>query len=155
QRFNLFPTLSVEGNLKLAERIRQKGSQNEAPAQEYRRHILQLLSLENRLHHKPIELSGGEQQRVALARAIVNHPAILLADEPTGNLDSENSQIVLDMLVKLNKELGQTVLMITHNLEAAQTANRLVTMRDGRILHDVPVQKSALSAVEPGVLAGK
>lgn len=155
QRFNLFPTLSVEGNLKLAERIRQKGSQNEAPAQEYRRHILQLLSLESRLHHKPIELSGGEQQRVALARAIVNHPAILLADEPTGNLDSENSQIVLDMLVKLNKELGQTVLMITHNLEAAQTANRLVTMRDGRVLHDAPVQKSARPAVESGVLAGK
>lgn len=142
QRFNLFPTLSAEGNLKLAERIRQNGHYG-AETGEWRRHILRLLSLEDRIHHKPTELSGGEQQRVALARAIVNHPAILLADEPTGNLDSENSQIVLDMLVKLNAELGQTIIMITHNAEAATVASRMLLMRDGRILEDRSLPKKA------------
>lgn len=136
QRFNLFPTLSAEGNLKLAERIRANGSENAAEASERRRRVLKLLALEDRIHHKPTELSGGEQQRVALARAIINHPAILLADEPTGNLDSENSQIVLDMLVRLNAELGQTIVMITHNAEAAAVAGRLVSMKDGRIVGD-------------------
>jgi putative ABC transport system ATP-binding protein len=86
------------------------------------------------LGHKPAALSGGEQQRVAIARAIVNHPAILLADEPTGNLDSENSAAVLDVMRDLNRRLGQTILMITHNPEAAAFAHRTVRMRDGRIV---------------------
>ncbi|HVG20306.1 MAG TPA: ABC transporter ATP-binding protein, partial [Blastocatellia bacterium] len=95
QRFNLFPTLTAEGNLKLAERIYSNGANGGGDAS--RRHeVLRLLRLEDKMHHKPLELSGGEQQRVAIARAIVNRPAILLADEPTGNLDTENSQIVLD-----------------------------------------------------------
>ncbi|MBX7221106.1 MAG: ABC transporter ATP-binding protein [Blastocatellia bacterium] len=135
QRFNLFPTLTAEGNIKLAEYIRHSGSvRDHAEEEKRRRHILKLLKLEDRLHHKPIELSGGEQQRVALARAIINHPAILLADEPTGNLDSENSQIVLDMLTRLNTELGQTVIMITHNAEAAEVGQRLIRMKDGKVL---------------------
>ena len=95
---------------------------------------LDLLGIANRLHHKPAALSGGEQQRVALARAIVNHPAILLADEPTGNLDSENSKAVLDLLRDLNQRLGQTILMITHNPEAAAYGHSIVQMRDGRIV---------------------
>ena len=134
QRFNLFPTLTAEGNLRLAEHIHRDGrrSQND----EARREVLALLGLENKMHHKPLELSGGEQQRVALARAIVNRPAIILADEPTGNLDSENSAIVLEMFEKLNRQLNQTIVMITHNPEAASVAARTVVMRDGMIVGD-------------------
>jgi putative ABC transport system ATP-binding protein len=132
QRFNLFPTLSAEGNLKLAERI-YSNTKNGGDAR--RRHeVLQLLRLEDKIHHKPLELSGGEQQRVAIARAIINRPAILLADEPTGNLDTENSKIVLEMLRGLNKELGQTIVMITHNPEAAALADRIIEMRDGHVV---------------------
>jgi putative ABC transport system ATP-binding protein len=132
QRFNLFPTLTAEGNLKLAERIYSNGANGGDPAR--RREVLRLLGLEGKMHHKPLEMSGGEQQRVALARAIVNRPAILLADEPTGNLDSENSQIVLEMLSTLNKEFRQTIVMITHNPEAAAEAHRIIEMRDGHIV---------------------
>jgi len=96
--------------------------------------VLRLLGIAGRLDHKPNALSGGEQQRVAIARAIVNHPAILLADEPTGNLDSENSKAVLEVLRDLNQRLGQTVLMITHNPEAAAYGHSTVHMRDGRIV---------------------
>jgi putative ABC transport system ATP-binding protein len=94
---------------------------------------LELLGIAKRLHHKPSALSGGEQQRVALARAIVNHPAILLADEPTGNLDSQSSDAVLGLLRDLNRRLGQTILMITHNPEAAAYGDRIIRMRDGQI----------------------
>ncbi len=93
-----------------------------------------MLGIANRLDHKPSELSGGEQQRVAIARAIVNHPAILLADEPTGNLDSESSKAVLEILRGLNERLGQTILMITHNPEAAAYGHYIVHMRDGKII---------------------
>lgn len=134
QRFNLFPTLSAEGNLRLAERIR--GVNGSDPR--HRRELLRLLNLEHRLHHKPLELSGGEQQRVAVARALINRPKLLLADEPTGNLDSENSRIVLDMLRRLNQELRQTVILITHNPEAAAVGSRILEMRDGRIVADRP-----------------
>jgi putative ABC transport system ATP-binding protein len=101
---------------------------------------LKLLGLENKVKHKPSEMSGGEQQRVAIARAVINKPAILLADEPTGNLDSENSQVVLLMLQELNRAFNQSIIMITHNPEAAAVANRLIEMRDGHIVpheHDV------------------
>src|SRR5215213_4310281 len=101
QRFNLFPTLTADGNLRLAERIhaggRDGGGGGAKDGEERRREVLKLLKLEDKLHHKPLEMSGGEQQRVALARAVVNQPAIILADEPTGNLDSENSALVLNM----------------------------------------------------------
>ncbi len=132
QRFNLFPTLSAEGNLKLAEKIHTgSGSKNS----DRRREVLRLLKLENKMHHKPLELSGGEQQRVALARAIVNAPAIILADEPTGNLDTENSAIVLDMFKELNEKFNQTIIMITHNPEAAAACGRTIQMRDGHIVN--------------------
>lgn len=130
QRFNLFPTLTADGNLRLAERIHQGNGGGSA---ERRREVLSLLKLENKINNKPLELSGGEQQRVALARAIINQPAIILADEPTGNLDSENSKIVLDMFSELNKKFNQTIIMITHNPEAAQNCNRVIRMRDGRV----------------------
>jgi putative ABC transport system ATP-binding protein len=132
QRFNLFPTLSAEGNLKLAEKIHTgNGSKNS----DRRREVLRLLKLEDKMHHKPLELSGGEQQRVALARAIVNGPAIILADEPTGNLDTENSQIVLDMFKELNDKFNQTIIMITHNPEAAAVCSRTIQMLDGHIVN--------------------
>jgi putative ABC transport system ATP-binding protein len=132
QKFNLFPTLTAEGNIHLAERIRVNGNHKDDGAR--RTEILRLLNLEGRLNHKPLELSGGEQQRVAIARALVGHPAIILADEPTGNLDSENSQIVLRMLQELNNKFGQTIIMITHSPEAAGIAQRIVQMRDGQIV---------------------
>ncbi|MBL8148295.1 MAG: ABC transporter ATP-binding protein [Blastocatellia bacterium] len=131
QKFNLFPTLTTEGNIKLAENIRRNGASKTSAKRD---EILKLLNLEKRLHHKPIEMSGGEQQRVAIARALVSSPAIILADEPTGNLDSENSQIVLNMLQKLNQQLGQTIIMITHNSEAAAVAQQTVYMKDGQIV---------------------
>jgi len=129
QRFNLFPTLTAEGNLKLAEKIHSGNGGNS----ERRLEVLRLLKLESRMHHKPLEMSGGEQQRVALARAVINRPAIILADEPTGNLDSENSEIVLNMFRELNDKFGQTIIMITHNPEAAAVCTRNIQMRDGQI----------------------
>jgi putative ABC transport system ATP-binding protein len=132
QRFNLFPTLTAEGNLRLAERIH--GADGGKGDPERRREVLSMLRLENKMHHKPLELSGGEQQRVALARAVVTQPAIILADEPTGNLDSENSAIVLNMFQELNYRLNQTIIMITHNPEAAAMCRRIVQMRDGHIV---------------------
>lgn len=129
QRFNLFPTLTAEGNLKLAEKI-HSGNGGDAAR---RREVLSLLKLENKMHHKPLEMSGGEQQRVALARAIINNPAIILADEPTGNLDTENSEIVLEMFRELNEKFNQTIIMITHNPEAAAVCSRIIRMRDGLI----------------------
>ncbi len=133
QRFNLFPTLTAEGNLKLAEKIH---TGNGAANSDNRREVLRLLKLEDKMHHKPLELSGGEQQRVALARAVVNNPAIILADEPTGNLDTENSEIVLNMFSELNKRLNQTIIMITHNPEAAAVCSRIIRMRDGLIVDE-------------------
>ena len=130
QRFNLFPTLTAEGNLRLAERIHGNGADDP----DRRREILRMLSLEDKMHHKPLELSGGEQQRVALARAVVNRPALVLADEPTGNLDSENSELVLKMFRELNDRFNQTIIMITHNPEAAAACQRIIQMRDGHIV---------------------
>jgi putative ABC transport system ATP-binding protein len=129
QRFNLFPTLTADGNLRLAERIHGNGGEDP----QRRREVLKLLGLEDKLHHKPLELSGGEQQRVALARAVVTRPAIVLADEPTGNLDSENSELVLNMFQELNYRFNQTIIMITHNPDAAAMCRRIIQMRDGHI----------------------
>ena len=129
QKFNLLPNLTAAGNIALARFLAGKNHSEDPGFQE----ALQLLGIAQRLSHKPSELSGGEQQRVAIARAIVNHPAILLADEPTGNLDTANSRAVLAVLRDLNERLGQTILMITHNPEAAAYGHRIVHMQDGRI----------------------
>ena len=131
QKFNLLPTLDARSNIQVAVDI--AGSNGEGGAAYFER-IVDLLGLRPRLRHRPAELSGGEQQRVALARALVNRPAIVLADEPTGNLDSKNSEIVLRMLRHSNNELGQTILMITHNPEAASYGDRIIHMRDGEIV---------------------
>jgi putative ABC transport system ATP-binding protein len=130
QKFNLLPTLDARSNIEIARDIAGDGKLDEA----HFHRITELLGLTQRLSHRPAELSGGEQQRVALARALVNKPAIVLADEPTGNLDSKNSEIVLRMLRQSNQELGQTVLMITHNPEAAEYGDEIIHMRDGQIV---------------------
>jgi putative ABC transport system ATP-binding protein len=130
QKFNLLPNLTAGDNIALARFLAGK---NHAADPQFH-DALKLLGIADRLRHKPSELSGGEQQRVAIARAIVNHPAILLADEPTGNLDSVNSRTVLELLRDLNERLGQTILMITHNPEAAAYGHRMVHMHDGRIV---------------------
>jgi putative ABC transport system ATP-binding protein len=131
QKFNLLPTLDARSNIDVAVDIARKNGGRDTV---YFEKIVGLLGLSKRLHHRPAELSGGEQQRVALARALINRPAIVLADEPTGNLDSKNSEIVLQMLRHSNQELGQTVLMITHNPEAASYGDRIIHMRDGEIV---------------------
>lgn len=131
QRFNLLPTLTARENIDLAQHIQGNG---------FNPHRFQMavemLGIAGRLNNRPYALSGGEQQRVAIARAIVCEPKLLLADEPTGNLDTENSQAVLTMLRTLNRTLRQTILMITHNLEAAAVSDRIIHMRDGQITED-------------------
>ena len=133
QRFNLLPTLNASDNIAIAQHIHGDG---------FDLHrfdvVTSMLGLSGRLRHRPAELSGGEQQRVAIARAIINEPKIVLADEPTGNLDTGNSDTVLGMLRQLNKDLGQTIVMITHNPEAAAYSDRVVHMRDGIIVDGVP-----------------
>jgi putative ABC transport system ATP-binding protein len=129
QKYNLLPTLTAKDNIAIAQAL--SGTYSPPPNFD---EILQLLGIKQRLNHKPRALSGGEQQRVAIARALVNQPAILLADEPTGNLDTANSNAVLEILRDLNKRQHQTILMITHNPEAAAFADRMVAMRDGRVV---------------------
>ena len=130
QKFNLLPTLSARDNIEIARIIsRRNGSDPKFFEQ-----VTEMLGVVERLDHRPAEMSGGEQQRVALARALINRPAIVLADEPTGNLDSQNSEIVLKMLRQANRQFGQTVLMITHNPEAARIGDRIIHMRDGHIV---------------------
>jgi putative ABC transport system ATP-binding protein len=131
QRFNLLPALSGYGNIALAAAI--AGIRNGASRSDIEA-LGKMLGLEKRLDHRPSELSGGEQQRVAIARAVIARPKILLADEPTGNLDSENSELVLKMLKDLNQRAGQTILMITHNPEVAMYSDRIVKMRDGHVV---------------------
>jgi putative ABC transport system ATP-binding protein len=134
QRFNLLPTLDAYHNIALAQHIHGNG---------FDPHRFQvvadLLGLSARLKHKPSELSGGEQQRVALARAIVSEPKIVLADEPTGNLDTRSSEAVLNLLRELNRDLGQTIVMITHNPDAAAYGHRILHMRDGEVVDGVTV----------------
>jgi putative ABC transport system ATP-binding protein len=130
QKYNLLPTLSAEDNIKIVEYIGGRSTTFTPEFQE----VLKLLGILDRMKHKPRALSGGQQQRVAIARGIVNKPAILLADEPTGNLDSQNSAAVLKLIKDLNQKTGQTILMITHDPEAASYASRSVHIRDGQIV---------------------
>lgn len=130
QKYNLLPTLNAYDNIALARSMAGKSQKLDDSFES----VLKLLGIAHRLHHKPRALSGGEQQRVAIARAVVNSPAILLADEPTGNLDTENSERVLSLLRDLNERLGQTIVMITHNPEAAAYGHRTERMKDGVVV---------------------
>jgi putative ABC transport system ATP-binding protein len=134
QKFNLLPTLTARANIEVAQHIHGRLADSD-----HHRHlteILQLLMIEDKMGRKPSELSGGEQQRVAVARAVANRPAILLADEPTGSLDSKNSEIVLNMFRELNRRFKQTILLVTHNPELVAYTDRLIEMRDGVIVSD-------------------
>ncbi len=134
QKFNLLPTLTAGSNIEVARRIH--GEALGGVHDQHLDEILELLMIQDKMGRKPSALSGGEQQRVAIARAVVNRPSILLADEPTGALDSKNSEIVLNMFRELNRKFNQTIILVTHNPELANYTDRLIEMRDGRIIQD-------------------
>jgi putative ABC transport system ATP-binding protein len=134
QKFNLLPTLSSRANIQIARSIH--GDPVSKDGDQHLNMLLDLLMIRDKVDRRPSELSGGEQQRVAIARAVVNKPAILLADEPTGSLDSKNSEIVLNMFRELNRKFKQTIILVTHNPELASYTDRIIEMRDGRIVHE-------------------
>jgi putative ABC transport system ATP-binding protein len=131
QSFNLVPVLTAQENILLPLSIAGR-----EPDQEWIDRLVGIVGLQDRLTHRPAELSGGQQQRVAVARALASRPAIVFADEPTGNLDSKTSEEVLQLLRHSVDEFGQTIVMVTHDHDAAQVADRLVTLQDGRIISD-------------------
>ena len=132
QFYNLIPILNVEENITLPCDL--DGNKVD---EERLNDLLKTLKLENRKKHLPNELSGGQQQRVSIGRALINNPAIILADEPTGNLDSKSSEEIVELLKLTNKKYKQTIIMITHNLEIANEADRVLTMEDGKIIKEV------------------
>jgi putative ABC transport system ATP-binding protein len=134
QRFNLFNILTAADNIRLPLKI--SGTLREDGSEEKVREMMEMVGLSHKLESRPLQMSQGEQQRVAIARALVNRPSILLADEPTGNLDSDNSERVLRLMKRLNETLGQTIMMITHNHEAAAVADRRIKMRDGMVVDE-------------------
>jgi putative ABC transport system ATP-binding protein len=139
QSYQLVPTLTAEENILLpAELSGYKGD-----ARRRSRDLLKRVGLSNRAHHYPIQLSGGEQQRVALARAFITQPPILMADEPTGNLDSANGQHVLDLLLQLNREEGTTLVLVTHDRNLAEYADRILILHDGQLLRDEMMARDA------------
>src|SRR5262249_55001235 len=146
QKFNLLPTLTARGNIQVARYIHGKSAKDDQDP--HLTEILQLLMIEDKMGRRPSELSGGEQQRVAIARAVANKPAILLADEPTGSLDSKNSQIVLNMFRELNRRFRQTIILVTHNPELVTVTDRLIEMRDGVIVSDSDPSRNTESELE-------
>jgi len=134
QKLNLLPTLTAKANIGVARAI--QGSDKNTATDSYLQDILELLKVREKQNRKPAELSGGEQQRFAIARAVVNRPAIVLADEPTGALDTKNSEAVLQMFRELNRKFQQTILLVTHNPELAAYSDRLIEMRDGVVVAD-------------------
>jgi putative ABC transport system ATP-binding protein len=130
QFYNLIPNLNVEENIMLPLLLDGK---NMKDYQNQLNHILEVVGLSDRRKHTPRELSGGQQQRVAIARALISNPEILFADEPTGNLDSKTGIEIMNLLQSINKTTGQTIIMVTHSLEAAQSSNRIITVKDGMI----------------------
>ena len=131
QFFNLIPVLDVEENIALPSLL-----DNEKVDKNYLEDIIGMLGLEDRKNHLPSELSGGQQQRVSIARALINKPSIILADEPTGNLDSKNSREVVELLKLTAKKYNQTLILITHDIKVAEQADRVITISDGKILSD-------------------
>lgn len=131
QFYNLIPILNVEENITLPLELDNRKADKKQLKQ-----LLKLLGLEYRKEHLPNELSGGQQQRVSIGRALITNPAIILADEPTGNLDSKSSDEIVSLLKKSNKEYNQTIIMITHNMEIAQQADRIIQIEDGKIIQE-------------------
>lgn len=135
QFFNLIPVLDVEENIALPALL-----DHDQVDKDYLRELVQILQLEDRKHHLPSELSGGQQQRVSIGRALQNKPAIVLADEPTGNLDSKSSKEVIDLLKFTAKKYNQTLILITHDIHIASMADRVITLQDGEIISDQPIK---------------
>ncbi len=138
QSYNLLPTLTAEENVMLPIELRRDGTK----ARERARELLLAVGLGDRQSHYPVQLSGGEQQRVALARAFAGKPAILLADEPTGNLDSATGAMILDLLLKLNRQEGTTLVLVTHDPALSRLADRVVRLRDGRLVDETTSRDS-------------
>ncbi|MDR3735667.1 MAG: ABC transporter ATP-binding protein [Acidobacteriaceae bacterium] len=134
QSYQLIPTLTALENVLLPYELNSDGGEREGIARATQ--LLGSVGLADRMHHYPVQLSGGEQQRVALARAFIARPPIVLADEPTGNLDTANGEHVLNLLLALNREQGTTLILVTHDAAIAHHASRIVTMRDGLIVSD-------------------
>lgn len=132
QFYNLIPILDVEENITLPAKL--DGAEVD---KKHLNDLLETLGLENRKKHLPNELSGGQQQRVSIGRAIINNPALVLADEPTGNLDSKASDEIISLLKKSNEKYNQTIIVITHDLEIASSAKRIITIEDGKLISDV------------------
>ena len=132
QFYNLIPILNVEENITL-----RLSLDNREVDKEKLNDMLKLLGLQNRRTHLPNELSGGQQQRTSIGRALITNPTIILADEPTGNLDSKSSDEIVALLKKSNRELNQTIIMITHNMEIAKVADRIIKIEDGKIVEEV------------------
>jgi putative ABC transport system ATP-binding protein len=151
QSFNLLPRTTVLENVELPLLYDGRGHR---PAERHARamSLLTAVGLADRAHHTTNQLSGGQQQRVAIARALVNQPALILADEPTGNLDSRTSIEIMEILQRLNQERGITVMLITHEHDIAEYATRVVTVRDGRVLSDEPVLRRRTAALELAAL---
>lgn len=141
QFYNLIPTLTVRRNILMPLALDKK-----KPNQEYFQKIVDTLGIADRLEALPSQLSGGQQQRVAIARSLIYRPALLLADEPTGNLDQKNSKEIMDMLGLSNRSLNQTILLITHDEKVALEAERIITVQDGRIVSDERREVKTLSA---------
>ena len=133
QFFNLLPTLTVAENVAVPLWLDRKGGGGKT--EQRTAELLAMVGLEQKSRHFPHQLSGGEMQRVAIARALVHEPGMLIADEPTGNLDSGNAEVVLRLLDRISREMGRTVLMATHSREAAEFASRVLSMRDGRLMY--------------------
>lgn len=140
QFYNLIPTLTVQRNILMPLALDRK-----KPNEEYFKKVVNTLGISDRLEALPNQLSGGQQQRVAIARALIYRPALLLADEPTGNLDQKNSREIMDMLKLSNRSLEQTILLITHDEKVALEAERIITVQDGRILSDERREVKALA----------
>ena len=134
QFYNLIPILNVKENISLPVLLDGK-----TPDEEYLDELIHTLNLENRVEHLPNELSGGQQQRVSIGRSLIYHPALLLADEPTGNLDTKTSEEIMELLEISNKKYGQTIIMITHDEDLAMHAKRIITIEDGKIIKDEKV----------------
>ena len=135
QFYNLIPVLNVKENMTLPVLL-----DNKKINEEYLNELIHILNLEKRVNHLPNELSGGQQQRVSIGRALMNHPALLLADEPTGNLDSNSSKEIIELLILSNKKYEQTIIMITHDQKLALNADRIITIDDGKIISDEVVK---------------